>query len=84
MWIRTQNRERLIDVKNVAVSLSKIDGKYLVFTNDDSIDDYLFTLATYPTKERCLEVLDEIERHILNYTVKNTAYVPVVYQMPKE
>lgn len=35
MWIRTQNRERLIDVKNVAVSLSKIDGKYLVFTNDD-------------------------------------------------
>jgi len=78
MWIRTQNRERLIDVKNVAVSLSKIDGKYLVFTNDDSIDDYLFTLATYPTKERCFEVLDEIEHQVDRYASK------YVYQMPKE
>lgn len=84
MWIRTQNRERLIDVKNVAVSLSKIDGKYLVFTNDDSIDDYLFTLAAYPTKERCLEVLDEIQGHINNFTLKDTNYVVIVYQMPKE
>jgi len=75
MWIRNQRRDKLIDCSHI--EYVRESGIEFIVSNDT-------VLATYPTKDRCLEVLDEIEKHILNYTVKNTTYVPVVYQMPKE
>ena len=50
------------------------------------------TLGTYKTKERALEVLDEIQRLItdlqyMSYTVDSSSfysYRPNVYEMPKE
>ena len=77
MWVRNQSKTSLINCESFEVT----DENEIVYGNP--FDTYVI-LGEYSTKERCLEVLDEIEKHILNYTVKNTTYVPVVYQMPKE
>ena len=82
MWIRTQDRERLINVNEVYID-TLVESSLTIHSGDDA------WLGTYSTKERCLEVLDEIEECI------DLGYVPVripnrktqekqVFQMPKE
>jgi len=130
MWIRNQQRDMLVDVKEFLMfeSFNEIDFyndckkrfeiavnpvnrriKYAFETQEivkvREIDWYEFyevekekhrndylvcriksadtVLATYPTEERCLEVLDEIQGHINNFTLKDTNYVVIVYQMPE-
>ena len=54
-----------------------VDDKYLrtiIVANDVEV-------AEYKTKERALEVLDEIQRYILLPNTDNSAYV---YQMPED
>ena len=60
LWIRSQNKMRIAKVKDVSI---------LTFDDVFSIHGYIsdnthFWLATYKTKERALEVLDEIQIHI--------------------
>lgn len=94
LWIRSQEKERLIkpidfyieesiDYENES---SEFDIYALNLANDD------IRIGTYQTKERVLEVLDGIQNKInlinLGYDfgspmidLKNPAYI---YQMPKE
>ena len=58
MWVRGQNKQLLIDCNKFELSEDETD---IIFGN---IFDNYYILGTYATKERCLEVLDEIERHI--------------------
>lgn len=54
LWIRSQNEEVLIP--NPKLSLEKIENEYWII---DLCDDTV--LGTYKSKERALEVLNEIQ-----------------------
>ena len=67
LWIRSQDKERLIkpidfyieETIDYVNKSSEFDIYALNFANDDII------IGTYQTKERALEVLDEIEERIM-------------------
>ena len=79
--------------------LQKIDNIYLDANYENKricnyVDDYKTELGTYATKERALEVLDEIQ-NIFSLTIKDSSYqeadlllktkmLDIVYQMPEE
>ena len=71
LWIRSQNKADLIKVE----MLGQIDGVITAYYVNGNCE-----LGTYKTKERALEVLDEIQNILIDYS-KMTR---VVYQMPKE
>lgn len=67
MWIRNQERKGLVQVSSVDVKGNKIMCKGWV-------------LGEYKTKQRCVEVLDEMHNHL---NVLEQSYVKV-FEMPKE
>jgi len=91
MWVRTQDKETLIDCKYFAlkqptstpmsITLYEIYGG--MTPNDIDF------LATYATKQRTLEVLDEIEKAIIGkifiptFAIEHN-YENTAFQMPKE
>jgi hypothetical protein len=135
MWVRNQQRDRLIDVNEFSIieSFNEIDlfndckkrfettvnpvnrrARY-AFEKQEIVEvreidwyefyevekekhrnDYLgwliksadTVLATYPTKERCLEVLDEIQQAMIGklmipFNGQEIHHLPIVYQMPE-
>lgn len=73
LWIRSQDRTFLRKVNTIGI----VEGRDFW-----SIDENLtVSFGKYKTKERALEVLDEIETEIQNY-VGTTAQI--VYQIPEE
>ena len=70
LWVRNQTRTRL----------AKIDGVYLW---GNSVTNNGVSLGDYATKERCLEIIDEIQKILLGV---NPIIPPsvLVYEMPKE
>lgn len=98
MWVRTQDKEFLMKVDNINLGLD-VDTKKLhrLFTFVDGVTTS-FTLGKYKSKERALEVLDEIDSKIMMNKVieiysnlgdltfanrANYTYTPI-YQMPNE
>ena len=83
LWIRCQDKERLIKVSNVQYTYRKGDlysdvrGKHYIGTYYDNLE----ILGEYATKEIAIEVLNEIQNYILLPNTDNSAYV---YQMPAE
>ena len=87
LWIRTQDREKLVKVSEVYVHefCDEFDS------NICRIDSKSYVLGTYKTKERALEILDKIQRE-LEYNVIATnddGYVTMlentkIFEMPKE
>lgn len=75
LWIRSQDKERLIKVSNVQYTYRKGDlysdvrGKHYIGTYYDNLE----ILGEYATKERALEVLDEIEERIMLINTINMA-----------
>lgn len=57
MWIRTQDRETLYNCDYFDVLDNAIYGG----RNETNID----LLATYATQDRAIEVLDEIQKHVI-------------------
>ena len=90
LWIRSQNKEMLTKVNMVDLASDSDLEIVCVFDRDD------YTLGKYKTKERALEVLDEIEKYLtptiqmLDVTLKDKQVVQVnsistfVYEMPQE
>ena len=73
MWIRTQDKETLLNVNCIDVyNLNKNEWIIEACGND---------LGTYNSKERALEVLDEIHDEISNYV---GTMAQIVYEMPEE
>ena len=56
LWIRSQDREHLMKTTDVDIS---VDDKTIILINN-------YEMAKYKTKERALEVLDEIQIRIIN------------------
>ena len=79
LWIRSQDKERL--GKIVYLELKNDDyGFYLIGWRDKFEGT---RMATYKTKERALEVLDEIQEYIQHDCI-DRGFVATIYEMPKE
>ena len=85
LWIRTQNRENTVKIIN-GYGLKYNDKKTIIanyqpdFT--DRYDGYYELLGTYKTKERALEVLDEIQGLMRSLTDSDLKIIQ--YEMPQE
>ena len=74
LWIRSQDRIFLRKVNTIGI----VEGRDFW-----SIDENLtVSFGKYKTKERALEILDEISDLLQNAYVENANRI--VYQMPKE
>ena len=82
LWIRSQDKETLLLIDKPLMYWESIDNIHthsIIFKESPS---YIITLGTYKTKERALEVLDEIQKFIM---LKEEAdYKTNIYEMPKD
>lgn len=80
LWIRSQDKMDLCKINRLKIREHTFeDGKKEYFVlNNNSISD---VVGVYKTKERALEVLDEIENIV---KPKMKQLYTFVYQMPKE
>lgn len=88
LWIRSQDKEILTKInKSLDIEEIRKDVNYLKDYKDNRylIESEDYILGTYQTKERALEVLDEIQELILKLDKRITHYeLDCVYEMPKE
>lgn len=79
LWIRSQDKERLVKVYNVYIK------EYLIRANFQ--EHYggcqYIDLGEYKTKARALEVLDEIQSYLVNINDKHNNIFYYVYEMPE-
>lgn len=83
LWIRSQDRKHLMKCEAIMYEETGTGYGLRTFTKN-----YDFNIASYKTKERALEVLDEIQNMLytgLHATNNNLAgTTSIVYQMPEE
>ena len=84
LWIRSQDKMNLVKINQV--SLNYQDNKQIIanyipdfFENSGA---YYELLGTYETKERAIEVLDEIQDLLQNAYIGNANRI--VYKMPEK
>ena len=84
LWIRTQERNRLIQVEDIYCSRVYPYDKWDI--NSVKGDDVVL-LGEYGTKERCKEILNSIEEYLLPDSVLlngRDSTGEKVFDMPKE
>lgn len=64
MWIRSQDKESLLEISHLDV--------YSLSENNWTIEDCGNDLGTYKSKERAIEVLDEIQNLLIPKVMVNT------------
>ena len=84
LWIRSQDKLKLVNNCNLYIS-NEIRNEYII---EDLNNKYL-KLGTYATKERALEVLDEIQGLLIEFINLNAycidnKFTSRVYEMPEE
>lgn len=91
LWIRSQDRKHLMKCEAIMYEKTGTGYGLIGFTKN-----YDFNIATYKTKERTLEVLDEIHQRLINIQcleLTGTDYISnqmkrngldCVYQMPEK
>lgn len=79
LWIRSQDKEKLLKCNDIAILKNMINEEesikfkgYKIVGYFDKNTEYE-KLGTYETKERALEVLDEIEERIMLINTINLA-----------
>lgn len=85
MWVRSQDKKTLVKVDKLIIAYDTDEKIYEIHNVYDS-------LGVYKSKERALEVLDEIQRLIedlkyMEYAIdknKFCGYRSNVYKMPEE
>lgn len=84
MWVRTQDKESLMKVDNISLGID-VDTKEpnRLFTFVDGVTTS-FTLGKYKSKERALEVLDEIQKLLIAMPRTEIPFNNIVCQMPEE
>ena len=84
MWIRSQDKTVLVKVFDFRVDCCiGLDGENYIQGNlDSNYDSYI--LGTYKSKERAIEVLDEIQKLLIALPRTEIPFNDIVYQMPKE
>lgn len=90
LWIRSQDEEFLMKIDNISLGLdvdSNEPCRLFTFVGGAVTS---FTLGIYKTKERALEVLDEIQEllepvNIVEVSKKEAVIgANILYEMPKE
>lgn len=79
MWVRSQNKECLLKCNTINIATKEETNGYIIFEYIGN-DDYV-NLGVYKSKERALEILDEIQTEISNYV---GTMAQIVYEMPEE
>lgn len=88
LWVRSQDKMKLVNNCNLYIS-NEIRNEYVI---EDLNNKYL-KLGTYKTKERAIEVLDEIQDELIssdfmpiekNEEVVLTCGSARIYEMPEE
>lgn len=93
LWVRAQDRETLLKVNNGLMYWEDTDKRNCIVIKETSTN--LSVLGEYKTKERALEVLDEIQEFIEkrgeDYLLTNKdgiitgqKHYGLVYEMPEE
>ena len=77
LWIRSQDKRILQKIDNIYTDANYYNKRICTECNDEIVE-----LGTYNSKERALEVLDEIKELLQNAYVGNLQRI--VYEMPKE
>ena len=94
LWIRSQDKMNLVKVRQISVNYQdnkQIIANYMPELYENS-GAYYELLGTYKTKERAIEVLDEIQEAKLgNFHYRCPSNVKIsskedtiIYQMPKD
>lgn len=68
LWIRSQDKMNLVKIRQISLNYQnnkQIIANYIPELYENS-GEYYELLGTYKTKERALEVLDEIQDRMLN------------------
>ena len=76
LWVRTQTRFELAKINSVYAGYQEKDKDYVIMGEKHNGGA---RLGSYTTKERALEVLDEIM-----WRLSNNWFGDVVYEMPKK
>ena len=75
LWVRSQDKRILQKVDNIFLDANYENKRISTYDGDNT------ELGTYKTKERAIEVLDEIQDLLQNAYVGNANRI--VYQMPE-
>ena len=81
LWVRSQDKMNLVKVRQISVNYQdnkQIIANYMPELYENS-GEYYEILGTYETKERAIEVLDEIQAYLMSNTPQSN-----VYNMPKD
>lgn len=84
LWIRSQDKMNLVQIKQININYQnnkQVIANYIPETYENA-GEYYELLGTYKTKERALEVLDEIED--LMRSLNSSDLKIIIYEMPKE
>ena len=76
LWVRSQDKRILQKVDNIFLDANFEDKRISTYDGDS------ITLGEYKTKERALEVLDEIQEY-MNFDIK-LKLETCIYEMPGE
>ena len=71
LWIRSQDKMNLVQIKQININYQnnkQVIANYIPEMYENA-GEYYELLGTYKTKERALEVLDEIQKTIINNEV---------------
>ena len=77
IWIKTQDKQSLINAKEITVKGEKIVG--VIGVARVTLDQWSKDLGEYESNERALEILDEIFMEI-----EDSSDISVTFTMPKE
>ena len=80
LWIRSKKKKCLLKIDIVMLEEIEENKEYWIYAGHEKYEPYR-VFGVYHTKERALEILDEIQRYILLPNIDNSAYV---YQMPEK
>ena len=76
LWVRSQDKRILQKVTNIYLD-ANYENKRISTYDGDNVE-----LGTYQTKERAIEVLDEIQDLLQNAYIGNANRI--IYKMPKD
>lgn len=85
LWIRSQDKERLTTINDLRIYYASKEKVWVIVDCDD--------LGYYKTRERALEILDEIHQRLIDLQTLEITQdfykvtkrnLDIVYEMPKE
>lgn len=84
LWIRSQDKMNLVKIRQISLNYSNKKQIIANYTPElyENSGGYYELLGTYETKQRAIEVLDEIQDLLQNAYVGSLNRI--VYQMPAE